>query len=95
MTKKIDSVIGLAGKYIRAKKKNGKHTAVTAARPNGFPFPDPVEIYLSNCIQLRGATERRDTLDIPHDSSYYATEEGGNDSRRPSKCRITSEPTDR
>ena len=34
------------GAYSRKKKKNGKQTPQTAARPNAFPFPDPQDMYL-------------------------------------------------
>lgn len=46
VTKKMMFVIGGPGQYNRAKKKKGKQTPHTAAKPNGLPSPLPQEIYL-------------------------------------------------
>ena len=39
-------VTGEMGAYSRAKKKNGKQTPQTAARPKALPFSDPHDMYL-------------------------------------------------
>lgn len=36
-----------------AKKKNGKQTKHTAAKPNAFPWPDPVDMYLWHSHRAR------------------------------------------
>lgn len=77
VTHMIKLVIGATGQCRRKKKKKGKQTKHTAARPKALPSPDPVDVYLIRAHQnhlVRMKPKKHEPHHYTDDSSNKGTE---------------------
>lgn len=90
----IRLVIGTTGQYKRKKKKNGKQTKHTAAKPKGFPLPEPVEMYLScghQCHVVCASIKEHE----PHHGTDDPSNEGADDPCYKPKGSVPAESSER